>query len=402
MSDIKNLGVYKKRTERIRQYLAERDIKALIVFDSLNTIYISGFQLDVDPVERPTATVIPLEAEPFIILNELSINHYRYGLEKNAHWIKDVIYYDEHPRLTKRRYYTRDFPRLLCESLEERGIFKGTIGVDSSFHKFKKWVSCYLPDVTVVVDTSKLLREMRVVKDEYELGLMRKAAELADYGLEKMKEAIEVGKSNLEIGHEAAYEIAKEAARRYPADVSIEISAGFTGTGPEGAMPHGWRMPNGRKIQKGDTLLAVVGVRLNCYWVEDERTFIVGEPNEKHKRFFEVVTKAQETAIKMCVSGNRVSDIDAAALKVIEDAGLGDYVFHRTGHGIGLGAHEYWYDMAFNHRIMKAGMTTSVEPMLCVYGFGGFRHSDTVVIGEKEPEVLTKYSKELEDLIIPA
>jgi Xaa-Pro aminopeptidase len=398
---IRGLNVYKKRAERIRKYLAEMDLSALVVFDSLNTVYVSGFQLDVEPWERPVATVIPLEAEPFMILNELSINHYRYGLENNEHWIKDVIYYDEHPRLTKRHYYTQDFPRLLCETLEERGIFKGCIGVDNSDSTLEKWVGYYLHDLKVV-DASKLLREMRLVKDEYELDLMRKAAELTDYGLEKMKEAIKVGKSNLEVGHEVAYEIAKEAAKKYPVDVSIEISAGFTGTGPEGAMPHGWRMPNGRKIEKGDTLLAVVGVRLNKYWVEDERTFIVGKPSEKQKRFFDVVTEGQRKAIEMCVAGNKVSDIDAAALKVIEDAGFGDYVFHRTGHGMGLGGHEYWHDMAFNNKIMQPGMVTSVEPMLCVYGLGGFRHSDTIVIGKYEPEVLTKYTKELENLIISA
>ena len=399
---LNSLNVYKNRAERIKNYLAKKDLKALVVLDSLNTIYVSGFQLDVEPWERPVATVIPLDGEPFMILNELSMNHYQYGLEKNAHWIKDVRYYDEHPRITKRRYYVRDFPLLLCETLEEKGIFEGRIGFDATNLGLEKQMNFYLPDLKVV-DESKLLREMRLVKDEYELDLMRKAAELADYGMEKMKEAIKVGKSNLEVGYEVAYEISKEAAKRYPTDVSIQIAAGFTGTGPEeGAMPHGWRMPNGRRIQVGDTLLAGIGVRLNCYWVEDERTFIVGKPTEKQRKFFEVATEAQRKAIEMCVAGNRVSDVDAAALKVIEDAGFGDYVFHRTGHGIGLGGHEYWHDMAFNHRIMKPCMVTSVEPMLCVYGVGGFRHSDTVVIGEKEPEVLTKYPKELEDLIISA
>jgi len=386
---------------RIREFLSKSELSALVVFDSLNTIYVSGFFLDVEPWERPVATVIPIDGEPSMILNELSFNHYRYGLEKGAHWIKDVVFYDEHPRLTGRRYYTKDFPFLVCRMLEDKGVVKGSIGFDVDNSAVKSFIKMHLPRVEVY-DASWILREMRLVKDEYELDLMRKAAELADYGLEKMRETIEVGLSNVEIGHKVAYEIAKEAAKRYPSDVSIEVSAGFTGTGPEGAMPHGWRMPNGRRIQKGDTLLAGVGVRLNCYWAEDERTFIVGKPSEKHVKFFEVATKAQECGISMCVSGRRVSDIDAAALKVIEDAGFGDYVFHRTGHGIGLGGHEYWHDMAFNHRIMKPNMVTTVEPMICVYGFGGFRHSDTVVIGEDKPIVLTKFPKSLEALTIPA
>ena len=62
----------------------------------------------------------------------------------------------------------------------------------------------------------------------------------------------------------------------------------------------------------------------------------MGKPIEKQKRFFEVMSEAQRRGVEMCVAGNKVSDIDAVALKVIEDAGFGDYVFHRTGHGIGL------------------------------------------------------------------
>lgn len=390
----------KKRAERIRKYLAERDLKALVVLDALNTIYVSGFHLDVEPWERPVATVIPIDAEPCIILNELSTNHYRYGLEKNELWIKDVRYYDEHPRLTNRRYYTRDFPLLLSETLEEKGIFKGRICVDSAPSTLEGWIRPHLPDVQVV-DASLLLREMRVVKDEYELDLIRKAGELSDYGQGKLQEKIKPGKPEVVIGHEAACEIAQEAAEKYP-DYSIEVRVTFTGTGPFSAMPHGWHRPSGRKIQKGDSLNSVVSVRLNKYYVENERTYFVGRPTKEQKRYFDVVTEAQKKGVEMCVAGNKVSDIDAAALKVIETAGLGDFVFHRTGHGIGLAGHEYWHDMSFNHRIMKPGMVTSVEPMLCVYGLGGFRHSDTVIIGKDKPEVVTKYTKELEDLIIPA
>jgi Xaa-Pro aminopeptidase/Xaa-Pro dipeptidase len=165
-------------------------------------------------------------------------------------------------------------------------------------------------------------------------------------------------------------------------------------------MPHGWLRPSARKLLKGDSLVNGVSVRLNKYGVENERTFFLGTPTEKQKKFFEVATEAQLKGLEVCVAGNKVSDIDAAALQVIENAGYGDYVFHRTGHGIGLGGHEYWDDGSFNHRIMKPGMVTSVEPALYVYGLGGFRHSDTVIVGRDKPEVTTKYTKELKDLII--
>ena len=399
MSVMKPLSFCKKRGERIRKYLAERELDALAVLESLNTKYVTGFQLDVAPWERPVTTLIPVDGEPVILLNELSVNHYKYGMEKDFFWIKDVRYYDEHPRMVKRRYYTREFPLLLSETLEEKGIWKGRIGVDTSLPQFEGWVKPHLPDLDVV-NAGKILREMRLVKDEYELDLMRKSGEISDFAQIKMSEAIKLGKSHVEIGAEVAYAIAKEASKKYPKDVSIKPMAGFTGTGIEGAMPHGWCSPSGRVMEKGDTLLNGTGCRLNGYSVENERTWVMGKPTEKQKRFFEVMKEAQQAGVDMCVAGNKVSDIDAAALKVCEDAGFGDYVFHRTGHGMGLGGHEYWDDMPFNHLVMKPGMITSVEPALFVYGLGGFRHSDTVVIGKDKPEVLTTYSKELEDLII--
>jgi len=397
------LAVYQKRTERIRKYLAESDLTSLAVLDGLNTIYVSGLLFELPTRERPAATVIPVDSEPFMILDELSVNLYQYGLEKNRHWIRDVRHYDEHPRITKRRYYTREFPLLLSETLEEKGIVKGRIGVDSSQSVFEMWVKPYLPDLQVV-DAGKILREMRLIKDEYELDLIRKAAELSDWGQEKMKQTIKAEKTHVGIGYEVAHLVAEEAARRYPADYSIEVSTvGFTGTGPEeGASPYGWSRPSGRKLQKGDSLPDEVSVRLNKYWAENERTFFIGRPTEKQKRLFDVMTEAQRKGIEMCVEGNKVSDIDGGALKVIEDAGLEDYVLHRTGHGIGLGGHEYWEDMSFNHRIMKTGMVTTVEPALYLRGSGGFRHSDTVIIGRDRPEVTTKYTKELEDLIVQA
>jgi Xaa-Pro aminopeptidase len=73
---------------------------------------------------------------------------------------------------------------------------------------------------------------------------------------------------------------------------------------------------------------------------------------------------------------------------------------HRTGHGKGLAGHEYFDDMAFNHRKLKEGMVTSVEPGIYIYGFGGFRHSDTVIVGKNKPENTTQYTKKIEDLTV--
>ncbi len=392
-----NRPSFDKREERIKRYLSERDLQALVVLDDLNTIYVSGFHLDVATWERPVATVIPLDAEPFMILNELSTNDIRYALEQKTVWVKDVHYYVEHLKPFDRLYTVREWDKLICDILDERGIFRGRIGVDTKKAWLEGQIHRYLPELEII-NCSKLLQDMRYVKDEYELDLIRKAGDLGDWGLEHLKHCISIDKSALEIGSEGEALLTSEAVKRHP-NYAISIWSGFTGTGRFGAMPHGMRF-GAHKIQKEDSLLAVISVSLNAYHAEDERTFFAGPPTEKKRKFFEVMKEAQAAGVEKCIAGNKLSEIDAAASKVIEDAGYGQYIFHRTGHGMGLGGHEYPDDMAFNHRILEPGVVISVEPAIFVYGYGGFRHSDTVIVGKDKPEVTTKYSKELEDLIV--
>jgi Xaa-Pro aminopeptidase len=100
------------------------------------------------------------------------------------------------------------------------------------------------------------------------------------------------------------------------------------------------------------------------------------------------------------ITGNPVSRADEAAQAVIEAAGFGDNINHRTGHGVGIIGHEYPEDMPFLHRPFMAREVYSAEPGIYIYGVGGFRHDDTVIVGDK-PEVLNKRSKALEDQIVP-
>ena len=193
----------------------------------------------------------------------------------------------------------------------------------------------------------------------------------------------------------------REAAQKYP-DGAIEIRAMVMGSGPVfSPMPHTTRGV-GRKVEKGDCLIDITGVRLNAYGVENERTFIVGKPTEKQARIFNVMVEAQQKAFEAERPGNRLSDVDAAAQKVIEDAGYGEYIMHRTFHGMGLGGHEYPYYTPFMDRKIEPGMVLSCEPGIYIRGFGGFRHSDTVIVTEKGPERVTKFPRDLESLTVKA
>jgi Xaa-Pro aminopeptidase len=134
--------------------------------------------------------------------------------------------------------------------------------------------------------------------------------------------------------------------------------------------------------------------------VENERTIFLGEPSDPQKRAFTAATEACEAAAAQMVAGNPVSRADEAAQAVYDAAGFGEYINHRTGHGVGIIGHEYPEDMPFLHRPFMEREVYSAEPGIYIYGLGGFRHDDTVVVGGKKPEILTKRSKRLEDQIV--
>ncbi len=127
---------------------------------------------------------------------------------------------------------------------------------------------------------------------------------------------------------------------------------------------------------------------------ENERTFFVGQPDDRLAHAFDTMVAAQQAAIDAMRLPNRVCDFDAAAQTVIERAGYGAYINHRTGHGIGLAGHEYPDDTAFNYRPLAPGMVFSAEPGIYFPDLGGVRHDDTVFVTDGDPEVVTRFPKE--------
>lgn len=390
--------ILKKRADKIGSYLAENELRALVLLDHYNIRYVSGVLFSTYPL-RPSITVVPADDQPFMILNELWNNSVRYQLEHGRGWIEDVRPYLEHVRLTDRTYTKDQIDVLLCETLRERGITKGSIGVDSSISSLTKWLKQGLPKLKFV-DSALLLMEMRVRKCQEELDLMRRAGEFSDRAMEMYKNAVVIGKTLLELETEVTHKMAVEAVKEFP-EYRIDLKVGHMGGIDETGTAVGRTGYEGKKIRKSDELVVYIVVTLNGYSAENERMFFVGEPTEEQKKVANVAIEAQIKGVEACVAGNKVSDIESAAQNVIQDAGYGQYITHRIGHGIGLGGQEYWLDMPFNHKIMEAGMVTTVEPSICIPGLApNFHHSDTVIVGEQKPERITKYPKDLEDITI--
>ena len=153
--------------------------------------------------------------------------------------------------------------------------------------------------------------------------------------------------------------------------------------GPNTAFPHGSQVP--RTLQAGDAIIVDGGCSVEGYRSDITRTVVCGRPGDKQRRVWDVVRKAQAAALKAARPGATCESVDAAARKVVDDAGFGPgykHFAHRLGHGIGMEGHEYPYLVKGNTLKLEPGMTFSNEPGIYIYGEFGVRIEDCMVVTE--------------------
>ncbi|MCO5219817.1 MAG: M24 family metallopeptidase [Thermomicrobiales bacterium] len=389
-------SVFADRAVRIQAWLEAQDYNALIVTTPLNFYMVTGFHLDVEPWERPVAAVFPRGAEPFLVMNELSTNHLKFAENRDTLFVRDYTIYQEH-QTTYNRTFTRDqFGAIVADRLAERGVSRGTIAVEGGPHPL---MQIAMPQISWA-NATRFLVDMRGVKYPEELAIMRDAALLTDWGQDKYMELLKPGRNVKAFDFEIAMHMMEEGARRFPNE-KVEVRL-FSSGGSWSSAPHGSGAEAAEAFEVGTSVVNIIIVRLNGLVVENERTLFVGQPkSDVQIRAFNAATAACEAAAAQMIAGNPVSSADAAAQRAYEDAGFGEYINHRTGHGLGIGGHEFPEDMPFLHRPFKENEVFSSEPGIYIYGVGGFRHDDTVIVGKDAPEIITRRSKTLEDQIVP-
>jgi Xaa-Pro aminopeptidase len=137
------------------------------------------------------------------------------------------------------------------------------------------------------------------------------------------------------------------------------------------------------------------GGRVGGYCSDTTRTFSVGEPSADFADAFDALHRAQLAGTAAAAPGVAAQDVDRAARSVLDDAGWGDWFIHRTGHGIGLDAHEDPYLVEGNTEILRPGMAFSVEPGVYVAGKWGMRIEDIVVCTAAGNETLNNSPRRL-------
>lgn len=226
----------------------------------------------------------------------------------------------------------------------------------------------------------------RAIKGADEQELMRAASAANDAAMDRFRSLVHAGATEQEVAGqlEAIYRELGAAGHSFDPIVSFGANA---------ADPH--HMPDGTVLAEGDVVLFDVGCRKDEYCSDMTRTFFFGEPSDEQRRVYETVKAANAAGRAAVHAGARFCDIDAAARKVIEDAGYGPYFTHRLGHQIGLDVHEPGDVSSANEAQVQPGMIFSIEPGIYLPGRFGVRIEDLVIVTEDGCEVLNDYPREL-------
>jgi Xaa-Pro aminopeptidase len=226
---------------------------------------------------------------------------------------------------------------------------------------------------------------MRMRKDPTEVDALRRAAHATDRVAARLREIRFSGKREADLSRLVADLVIEEGHQA--ATFSIVAS------GPNGASPH--HEAGTRVIEKGDSVVVDFGGKMDGYCSDTTRTFHVGDPTHEYQKIFAVLEEAQAAAVRAVRPGVAAQDIDRTARRIIERAGYGEYFIHRTGHGIGLEAHEHPYIIEGNDLELEPGMTFSIEPGIYLPDRFGMRIEDIVAVTEDGVERLNRSDRTL-------
>jgi len=237
-----------------------------------------------------------------------------------------------------------------------------------------------------LVETKGLFGELRSVKDEEELRILRKAQSITDAAFLDVLPLLKPGASELEIASRLEFALRERGAESASFPVIVA-------SGPHSAFPHA--RPTKRRLKKGDLVVLDFGARYQDYSADMTRTVVIGKASKKQRAVYEAVLVAHTKAkigIKAGITGKQAYELAQAELKL---AGLNEAFTHALGHGLGINIHELPLLSPKNEQPLVAGNVVTVEPGVYLPGFGGVRIEDFGLVGEERFTSFTRSPRNL-------
>jgi Xaa-Pro aminopeptidase len=366
---------FPNRFARAQEMMAEANLDLLLINNRENLIYFTG----ITQIEC-LAVLIPQKGEPCAVAlwldggyvgKESGLPCYGYHFPKETLATKIIerirAYGLTNPRLGFERYFV-DF-----------AVYDGLRQAFSEDH---------------FIGAGELLYRLRAVKEPSEIENIRKAAAAVCQGMEAAVKTVGPGVSELEVLAEAEYAMLK--AGSWGSSFRPQVVSG-----ERTLIAH--PTASSKKIASGEAVVIHLGATCEGYCAKMCRTVALGEIPKKQEEIYDLLLKAQENAIAALRPGATSADVDAAARKVIEEAGYGNSFLDTIGYGVGLRQSEFYPIIGKGRKeVIEAGMVVDLLlPTIYRKEIGGPRVTDVILVGERKNEILTAYPRHLVKKVDP-
>ncbi|MGX9791327.1 M24 family metallopeptidase [Mycobacterium sp. MMS18-G62] len=354
-----------QRRARLRERLVAAELDAMLVSDLVNVRYLSGF------TGSNAALLIRADSETPVLATD---GRYRTQAAQQAPDAEIAIERACGPHLAT---------RAAADGVRRLGFESHVVTVDGHAMLVKA-----AGEQTELRRAAGMVEALREVKDAGEIALLRLACEAADSALTDLVErgGLRAGRTEKEVGREL-----ESLMLDYGADgISFET---IVAAGANSAIPH--HRPTDAVLAAGDLVKIDFGALVCGYHSDMTRTFVLSPAAQWQLDLYDLVASAQRAGRDALAPGMVLKDVDAVSRQVIADAGYADNFGHGLGHGVGLQIHEAPGISASAAGTLLAGSTVTVEPGVYLPDRGGVRIEDTLVVGERAPDLLTRFPKEL-------
>ncbi len=345
-----------------------RGIDLIIVTEPEDMRYLSG-------TENALALVIPRDQEPFLIAK------YAFGdVLAEEESPLDVVVVKPEIGLNGKRDLKRIHEVIGDLISEMRARCVGMDGPGDLRAKVRRRVEKSGRRISIR-DVGKRILNLRKTKDEKEIEIMRRSAEISIEVFYEVVPELREGLTEIEVASRFEYEFRLRGGdgSSFPTIVCF---------GENSFNAH--HVPRPRKLRRDDLVLIDFGAKFEGYASDMTRTFVFGEPNSKVEKVWSAVFEAQRSAMEKIGSGVCCGLPDETARRVLNEKGLLDYYVHTLGHGVGLNVHEPPRLIIGSDERLEEGYVVTVEPGVYIKKWGGVRIEDTVVVRRRGKEVLTE------------
>lgn len=370
--------------ERAYKVMRDNDIDALILSNPENVTYVSGFPpLLKCTYERRLCVIIPLEGSGTIILRTSFI-----GLHNSANsWIEDIRVYgdsgiiippglnENNLSFTERNIADalakegRTYVDVVIDVLREKGLTKAFLGFDKcAYDCIGEEVSKKLPKAKVDL-ASKIVENIRLVKTEKEIELLKKAASINERGIKAILDEIAVGKTEIELENVYNSKIREEGAEPHFSNIL---------GGSRGALVNDF--PSNYTLKRGDPVRIDVDCIYNYYFSDIARSAVLGKSNEHFKKYYNALYIGLERAKEIIKPGIEPCAILETAINSVRKAGIPNYKRFMIGHALGLDCYDGLLISSAENRLLEENMVFSLELMYYELGLGCPHLEDTILV----------------------